>query len=203
MERRNASGILEKRCGVSGAFVRSGRKKFLTANMLIDCNGTFAVAVSFSLSLFVVGVRACWQWKSKTVCGFYFFFALCFVVFLFCFFYFFLHVCLFSCNPFWLRIYLLISCALIEASATTTILQLVWLCFAFCILACGRSWLILSYFFLLLFSHFCVEFIIYLFFGFFFFALSNIYLHMLCACIYLYACFIASNIICLQQKNLV
>lgn len=183
MERRKASGILEKRCGVSGAFVRSGRKKFLTANMLIDCNGTFAVAVS--LSLFVVGVRACWQWKSKTVCGFYFFFALCFLVFLFCFFYFFLHVCLFSCNPFWLRIYLLISCALIVASATTTILQLVWLCFAFCILACGRLWLILSYFFLLLFSHFCVEFIIYLFSG-FFCTVEHLLTYVMC--VYLFIC---------------
>lgn len=36
MERRKASGIRENRCGVSGALARSGRKKFLTANILFD-----------------------------------------------------------------------------------------------------------------------------------------------------------------------
>ena len=40
MERRKASGMREKRCGVSGglaAAVRSGKKKFFTANMLNEC----------------------------------------------------------------------------------------------------------------------------------------------------------------------
>lgn len=200
MERRKASGILEKRCGVSGAFVRSGRKKFLTANMLIDCNGTFAIAVSLFLLWECARVG---NEKAKLFVVFIFSLPFAFLFFCSVFSIFFLHVCLFSCNPFWLRIYLLISCVLIVASATTitTILQLVWLCFAFCILACGGLWLILSYFF------YCclVTFVLNSLFIYFlvFFALSKIYLHMLCACIYLYACFIASNIICLQQKNLV
>lgn len=145
MERRKASGILEKRCGVSGALVRSGRKKFFTANMLIDCNGTFAVVLSSLYFSLWCGCCACWQWKkAKTVCGFFclffcYFYHYCVVfVFLLLFTW---HVYLFSFNPFLLaplsRIYLLISCALIVASTTTTILQLVWLCFAFCILTCG------------------------------------------------------------------
>lgn len=45
MERRKASGIREKRCGVSGALVRSGKKKFFTANMMLRCNGKQAVAL--------------------------------------------------------------------------------------------------------------------------------------------------------------
>lgn len=57
MERRKASGIREKRCGVSGALVRSGKKKFFTANMMLRSNGKQAVALLFSLLLFVIIAR--------------------------------------------------------------------------------------------------------------------------------------------------
>jgi len=56
MERRKASGIRENRWGVSGALARSGRKKFLTANilplqLLLFCLGGFSWPSFFLLLL--------------------------------------------------------------------------------------------------------------------------------------------------------